>query len=65
MRPAKKSRQRGLFKECKHLSWDKCELFDVANDPHEFRNRMEDPGCASVTKELVAIAQRMFGSRPS
>jgi integrase len=25
MRPAKKSRGRGLFKECKHLSWDKCE----------------------------------------
>ena len=24
MRPAKKSRERGLFKECRHLSWDKC-----------------------------------------
>ena len=25
MRPARKSRERGLFKECKHLSWDRCE----------------------------------------
>jgi choline-sulfatase len=48
-----------------YLSWDRCELFDVANDPHEFRNRMEDPGCASVGKELAAIAQRMYASRPA
>jgi hypothetical protein len=25
MRPARKSRERGLFKECRHLSWDRCE----------------------------------------
>ena len=48
-----------------YLAWDKCELFDVVNDPHEFRNRMEDSGCASVAKELVAIAQRMYASQPS
>jgi hypothetical protein len=33
-----------------YLAWDRCELFHVANDPHEFRNRIEDPGCAAVAK---------------
>ena len=37
MRPAKKSRERGLFKECKHLSWDRCECPWLGRFRHERR----------------------------
>ena len=42
-----------------YLSWDRSELFDVVADPGEFRNRIDDTGCAGIAKELTAIARRM------
>ena len=45
-----------------YLSWDRSELFDMVEDPGEFRNRIDDSGCASVAKELTAIARRMYSS---
>lgn len=43
-----------------YLSWDRSELFDMANDPGEFHNRIDDPG--DVARELTAIAKRMHAA---
>ena len=45
-----------------YLSWDRSELFDVADDPGEFRNRIDDTGCAGVARELTAMARRLYAS---
>jgi hypothetical protein len=37
MRPPKRSRERGLFKECRHLSWDRCECPWLGRVRHERR----------------------------
>jgi arylsulfatase A-like enzyme len=42
-----------------YLAWDRCELFDMTADPGEFRNRIDDPGCAGIARELTGIAQRL------
>ena len=39
-----------------YLSWERSELFDLENDPGEFRNAIDDPGNAGIVKELVRIA---------
>ena len=39
-----------------YLSWDRSELFDLENDPGEFRNAIEDSGNSGIVKELVRIA---------
>ncbi|HEY5637952.1 MAG TPA: sulfatase-like hydrolase/transferase [Burkholderiales bacterium] len=36
------------------------ELYDLANDPHEMDNRFDDPGCATLQRELTD----MIRSRP-
>jgi hypothetical protein len=43
-----------------HLSWERSELFDLENDPNEFTNVIDEPGNASIAKELTAIAERMY-----
>jgi arylsulfatase A-like enzyme len=43
-----------------HLSWGRSELFDVVNDPGEFRNRIDDTGLAGIVRELTALADRQF-----
>ena len=43
-----------------YLSWGRSELFDLHNDPHEFHNAIDDPANTSITRELTAIAQRMY-----
>jgi hypothetical protein len=41
-----------------YLEWDRSELFDMSNDPHEFRNCIDDPANASVLRELTGIIRR-------
>ncbi len=43
-----------------YLSWERSELFDLQNDPHEFRNVIDDPAHASIVRELTAIAKRVY-----
>jgi hypothetical protein len=43
-----------------YLPWGRSELFDLAGDAGEFRNRIDDPGVAGVVRELTAIAERQF-----
>ena len=43
-----------------YLSWSRNELYNVEKDPREFQNRIDDPGCAGIAKELAAIAERMY-----
>ena len=43
-----------------YLSWGRSELFDMEKDPGEFHNRIDDTGCASIAKELMTIARRMY-----
>ena len=45
-----------------YLSWERSELFDLENDPGEFRNAIEDAGNAGIVKELTKIAEST--SRP-
>ena len=45
-----------------HLSWERSELFDLENDPGEFRNVIDDSGNAGIVKELTKIAEST--SRP-
>ncbi|HTM48937.1 MAG TPA: sulfatase-like hydrolase/transferase [Bryobacteraceae bacterium] len=45
-----------------YLSWDRSELFDVASDPGEFHNRIDDTACAGIARELTAIARRLGSS---
>lgn len=40
-----------------YLSWERSELFDLENDPGEFRNAIDDPGNAGIVKELTRIAK--------
>jgi len=37
-----------------------CQLFDLADDPHEDRNRLHDPECKSVVEELMETYARPF-----
>ena len=39
-----------------YLSWERSELFDLENDPGEFRNAIDDPGNAGIVTELEKIA---------
>ena len=39
-----------------YLSWERSELFDLKNDPGEFRNAIDDSGNAGIVKELTRIA---------
>ena len=43
-----------------YLSWERSELFDVANDLGEFQNVIDDPGNSGIVKELTAIAERCY-----
>jgi arylsulfatase A-like enzyme len=45
-----------------HLSWDRCELYDMDTDPAEQHNCIDDRSAAGVVKELTAIAQRVFSA---
>jgi choline-sulfatase len=39
-----------------YLSWERSELFDLENDPGEFRNVIDDSGNAGIVKELTKVA---------
>lgn len=43
-----------------YLSWDRCELYDMVNDPGEFHNRIDETANRGIVKELTAIATRMY-----
>jgi choline-sulfatase len=43
-----------------YLSWGRSELFDLARDPGEFENRIDDPALQDVRRELTRIAKRQF-----
>lgn len=43
-----------------YLDWDRSELFDLANDPREFQNCIDDPANAGVLRELTSIARRVY-----
>jgi choline-sulfatase len=43
-----------------YLSWARCELYDVQQDPGEFRNRIDDPSLQDVRQELTRIAERQL-----
>ena len=43
-----------------HLSWERSELFDLENDPGEFRNVIDDAGNAGIAKELTRIAESTY-----
>jgi arylsulfatase A-like enzyme len=55
--------RQGRFPEmrtCRHGDWKygwNCsnfdELYNLADDPHEMRNRIDDPACADLVKEMV------------
>ena len=45
-----------------YLSWERSELFDLENDPGEFRNAIDEAGNAGIVKELTRIAEST--SRP-
>jgi choline-sulfatase len=45
-----------------YLSWDRSELYDLARDPGEFHNAIDDTGNAGIVKELTAVAERVFRS---
>jgi uncharacterized sulfatase len=41
-----------------YLSWDRSELFDLENDPKEFRNAIDEPENSAVVEELAEIATK-------
>ena len=43
-----------------YLSWERSELFDLENDPGEFRNVIDDSGNSGVVRELTKIALANF-----
>ena len=45
-----------------YLSWERSELFDLQNDPGEFRNVIDDSGNAGIAKELTRIAKKVYAS---
>ncbi len=45
-----------------YLSWDRCELYDVVNDPGEEHNRIDEVGNRGIVKELKQIAERTYHS---
>jgi choline-sulfatase len=45
-----------------YLSWARCELYDLEQDPGEFKNRIDDPNFRSIAKELERAAIRMLNS---
>ena len=45
-----------------YLSWERSELFDLENDPGEFRNAIDDAGNTGIVKELTSIAQSTYRS---
>jgi arylsulfatase A-like enzyme len=41
---------------------DRCELYNLADDPHELRNRFDDASCRAVRADmLLLLAQRLLG----
>jgi len=42
-----------------HLDWGRSELFDVQNDPGEFRNCIDDTANAGIVRELQAVVRKM------
>ena len=40
-----------------YLSWERSRLFDLENNPREFRNVIDDAGNAGIVKELTKIAE--------
>jgi choline-sulfatase len=42
-----------------YLSWDRSELFDLDNDPHEFANVIDDPQNKTVVEELTEAVLRL------
>jgi arylsulfatase A-like enzyme len=38
-------------------------LFDHADDPHELRNRADDPALGAVRRELAGLLRKQFGER--
>lgn len=43
-----------------YLSWARCELYDLQNDPGEFANRIDDPALQGIRRELTRIAERQY-----
>ena len=43
-----------------HLSWSRSELYDVARDPGEFHNRIDDFAMQGVVQQLTKTAYRML-----
>jgi choline-sulfatase len=43
-----------------YLSWDRCELYDVRNDPHELHNRIDDVSLQGEIRELTRMIERMY-----
>jgi len=41
-----------------------CQLFDLADDPHEDDNRVSDPACAGIVDELMDTYVRPFLATP-
>ena len=41
-----------------------CQLFDLADDPHEDDNRVSDPACAGIVDELMGLHVRPFFATP-
>lgn len=44
-----------------YLSWERAELFDLENDPHEFHNAIDEAGNAGIVKELTDRVNRSYG----
>ena len=49
--------RRGDFK-LNYYRGEPLELFDVVNDPGEFTNLADDPRCAAIRDELLALVLR-------
>ncbi len=43
-----------------YLSWERSELFDLEQDPGEFRNVIDDSGNAGIARELSNIASSIL-----
>jgi arylsulfatase A-like enzyme len=35
-----------------HAEGDACQLYNLAEDPHETRNRIDDPACRNTVRRL-------------
>lgn len=45
----------GDWKLCYYGAYDSCELFDLRSDPHEQRNRIDDPSLTPLIARLKAL----------